>query len=191
MKRSLLKKRFVAAALLCFYCSLVSGCLIADKQTVEMRLISPQKGMVTYIYYGIKSDSDNEDEIKKDFDDLAGLVSEEARANAFEHDKIRIERWNIDIDQKGNVYGAVEATFNIDEFFSYNDYQMSNGEIIIVLPMAKDLKLTSNGKVIKTENNYVLIWPQDEKHLQWTIVDKHSKKYPNNLNKLLDQINQE
>lgn len=74
--------------LLTICCTLLSGCLMADKHTVEMRLISPQKGMVTYIYHGIKSDSDEEDEIKKDFDDLVGLVSEESRANAFENDKI-------------------------------------------------------------------------------------------------------
>jgi len=187
IKHAFLKAKISITVLLFSCCVLVSGCLIADKQTVEMRLMSPQKGMVTYIYHGIKSDSDEEDEIQKDFDDLVGLVSEESRTNAYVNDKIKIERWNIDVDENDIVYGAVEATFNIPEFFAYNDYKMSNEEIIIVLPIVKNQKLTSNGKVVKTKNNYMLVWPEDEKNLKWTIVDKNSMKYPNNLNKLFAQ----
>lgn len=104
--------------------------------------------------------------------------------------KYKIERWNIDVDENDIVYGAVEATFNIPEFFAYNDYKMSNEEIIIVLPIVKNQKLTTNGKVVKTKNNYVLVWPGDEKNLKWTIIDKHSMKYPNNLNKFFAQNGQ-
>ena len=165
-----LEKKLIAAVFLYFYCALVSGCLIADKQTVEMRLIPPEKGRVTYIYYGIKSDSSEEGEIKKDFDDLIEMISEGSRADVYKNDKLKIERWNIDIDQEGIVYGAAEATFNITEFFDYNDYKISNKEIIITLPIVKNKKLTSNGKVVKTKNNYILVWPQDSKNLEWTIV---------------------
>ena len=182
-----LEKKLIAAVFLYFYCVLVSGCLIADKQTVEMRLIPPEKGRVTYIYYGIKSDSSEEGEIKKDFDDLIEMISEGSRADVYKNDKLKIERWNIDIDQEGIVYGAAEATFNITEFFDYNDYKISNKEIIITLPIVKNQKLTSNGKVIKTKNNYILVWPQDSKNLEWTIVDKNSLKLPNNLNKYFTQ----
>ncbi len=182
-----LEKKLIAAVFLYFYCALVSGCLIADKQTVEMRLIPPEKGRVTYIYYGIKSDSSEEGEIKKDFDDLIEMVSEKSRADVYKNDKLKIERWNIDIDQEGIVYGAAEATFNITEFFDYNDYKISNKEIIITLPIVKNQKLTSNGKVVKTKNNYILVWPQDSKNLEWTIVDKNSLKLPNNLNKYFTQ----
>lgn len=182
-----LEKKLIAAVFLYFYCALVSGCLIADKQTVEMRLIPPEKGRVTYIYYGIKSDSSEEGEIKKDFDDLIEMISEGSRADVYKNDKLKIERWNIDIDQEGIVYGAAEATFNITEFFDYNDYKISNKEIIITLPIVKNQKLTSNGKVVKTKNNYILVWPQDSKNLEWTIVDKNSLKLPNNLNKYFTQ----
>ena len=182
-----LEKKLIAAVFLYFYCALVSGCLIADKQTVEMRLIPPEKGRVTYIYYGIKSDSSEEGEIKKDFDDLIEMISEGSRADVYKNDKLKIERWNIDIDQEGIVYGASEATFNITEFFDYNDYKISNKEIIITLPIVKNQKLTSNGKVVKTKNNYILVWPQDSKNLEWTIVDKNSLKLPNNLNKYFTQ----
>ena len=182
-----LEKKLIAAVFLYFYCALVSGCLIVDKQTVEMRLIPPEKGRVTYIYYGIKSDSSEEGEIKKDFDDLIEMISEGSRADVYKNDKLKIERWNIDIDQEGIVYGAVEATFNITEFFDYNDYKISNKEIIITLPIVKNQKLTSNGKVVKTKNNYILVWPQDSKNLEWTIVDKNSLKLPNNLNKYFTQ----
>ncbi len=182
-----LEKKLIAAVFLYFYCALVSGCLIADKQTVEMRLIPPEKGRVTYIYYGIKSDSSEEGEIKKDFDDLIEMISEGSRADVYKNDKLKIERWNIDIDQEGIVYGAAEATFNITEFFDYNDYKISNKEIIITLPIVKNQKLTSNGKVVKPKNNYILVWPQDSKNLEWTIVDKSSLKLPNNLNKYFTQ----
>jgi len=182
-----LEKKLIATVFLYFYCALVSGCLIADKQTVEMRFISPEKGRVTYIYYGIKSDSNEEGEIKKDFDDLIEMISEKSRADVYKNDKLKIEKWNIDTDQEGIVYGAAEATFNITEFFDYNDYKISNKEIIITLPIVKNQKLTSNGKVVKTKNNYILVWSQDSRNLEWTIVDKNSLKLPNNLNKYITQ----
>ena len=184
---SSLRNKFSITGVLLLCCTLASGCLIADKQTVEMSLISPQRGRVTYIYHGIKSDSNEEDEIKKDFDELTAMVSEESRAQASENDKIKIERWNIDVDENDLVYGAVEATFNVPEFFAYNDYKISNEEIIIVLPIVNNQKLTSNGKIVKTKNNYVLVWPKDSKNLEWTIVDKDSMKYPSNLNKFFIQ----
>ncbi len=186
-KHSFLRSKFSKTGLLLFCCTLASGCLMADKQTVEMSLISSQKGRVTYIYYGIKSDSDQKDEIKKDFDELTAMVSEESRAQAYENDKIKVERWNIDVDENDIVYGAVEATFNVPEFFAYNDYKISNAEIIIILPIVKNQKLTSNAKIVKTKNNYVLVWPKDSKDLEWTIVDKDSMKYPNNLDKFFTQ----
>jgi hypothetical protein len=177
------KNSFVKAVLVLLCALFSSGCLIADKQTVEMTLLSSQEGAVRYIYYGIKSDSDQKDEITEDFDSLTAMVSEESRASAYTNDKIKIERWDIDTDAEGVVYGAVDGTFNIDEFFGYNDYKISNKEILITLPIVKNQKLTSNGKVMKTENNYILVWPRDTKDLQWTIDDKNSLKYPNNLSR--------
>jgi hypothetical protein len=181
------RNNFVITSVLFSCCVLVSGCLTADKQTVEMRLITSEKGRVTYLYYGIKSDSKERGEIKKDFDDLIASISEKSRADVYENDKLKIEQWNIDIDVEGNVYGAAEATFNIAEFFDYNDYKMSNEEILITLPIVKNQKLTSNGKIVKTKNNYILVWPKGSKDLQWTIVDKGSLKLPNNLNKFFTQ----
>jgi len=183
MNFAFLKKNIIVMALLFLCCAFVSGCLMVDKQTVEINLISSQEGKVTYIYYGIKSDSVEESEIEKDFNDLVGSISEESRADANENDKIKIKKWNIDIDQKDIVYGAVEATFNVDEFFDYNGYKISNEEIIIILPVVKNQKLTSNGKIVKTRNNYILIWPPDSKKLEWTIVDKDSMRHPSNLTK--------
>jgi len=188
MKRVLLRNKFIpVAAVLLLCCPFVSGCLIADKQTVAMRLISPQKGIVTYIYHGIKSDSDEEKEIEKDFNVLAAMVSEKSREDIFKNNKIKIERWTIDADENDVVYGAVEGSFNVLEFFAYNGYNISNEEIIIVLPILKNQKLTSNGKIVKTKNNYMLVWPQNTKMLEWTIIDQQSMKYPNNLGNLLAQ----
>ncbi len=89
-----LEKKLIATVFLYFYCALVSGCLIADKQTVEMHLILPEKGRVTYIYYGIKSDSNEEGEIKKDFDDLIEMVSEKSRAGG---EEVKEEKTTFDV----------------------------------------------------------------------------------------------
>lgn len=182
-------KIYFYITLMLLTCVLNSGCLIAEKETVEIDLSSPLKGRVVYLYEGIKSDSNSAEEIKKDFEGLTALVSEEARAEALEQDKIKIERWNLDIDEKGVVFGAIDASFNVAEFFDYNQYLFSNGEIIIVLPLYSDQSVTSNAKILKTKNNYILTWPQSSKKLVWTVHNKNALKYPNNLSKYILEDN--
>jgi hypothetical protein len=72
--------------------------------------------------------------------------------------------------------GILKATFSgifkdlkIDE----NKLDVQNDERILFINES-NVDIESNGKVLKSDKNFVLIWPKDQRELIWTMKDSNS-----------------
>jgi hypothetical protein len=74
------------------------------------------------------------------------------------------------------IYSGIFQNLKIDD----NDIKTRNDERYILLDIEPDMKIETNGKVYRSENNALLVWPLDKKKLKIkkTILDYDNVGYP-------------
>jgi hypothetical protein len=143
-----------------------SGCLMPEK--IETRVRYRDNGAppeVTTIYHNISSDAKNDEDLRKDFDDLISdwtgdhyLVEQVKEGLIVKDRQIYIE--------KGRLQAKMLAIPAEGNFFE--DMMISRGERIVVVK-AEDAEIVeTNAKILRTEQNYILVWPLDLKEIYWT-----------------------
>jgi hypothetical protein len=70
-------------------------------------------------------------------------------------------------------------------------FSQSNEEIIHVSEASKSAEIKTNGEIIKTKNNTIIIWPSSAKVLTWTYIDKEKMAKKDNLNALFEKHREE
>jgi len=154
---------FLAAAMLLA----LTGCIIPEKIETRVRFIdkntSPQ---ITIIWHNISSPAENDEELKKDFDDLIeDLDKDNALTGAIgaEGEALLIKDWQTNVeDGKIHLQMSGVTLHNI-----FGDI-VSNGERMLILDMESGFVETTNGKLFQTDRNYIIVWPETQKELYWS-----------------------
>jgi len=154
--------RFIAVAAVFFA---ITGCLMPERIENRVRYMDPNTPpQITVIWHNISSDAKNEQELKKDFEEL--IKNPDSTGTdifiGFEKDII-IKEWQVYVeDGKINLYVS-----GIPQTGQFEDIT-SNGERMIVLDMEEAGVVETNGKLLKTDENYIIVWPESLKEISWS-----------------------
>ncbi|MCG3119189.1 MAG: hypothetical protein ALAOOOJD_01534 [bacterium] len=148
----------------------LTGCLLPER--IENRVVYHDKNsppQVTVIWHNLSSDAEDEEKLQKDFDDLIKDQIED-KADTLESDLFLGAR-NRDMLIKerklylenGKLQLRLTATPANKEFSDLT----SGGERLLVLDMEEAGAVETNGKLFKTDRNYIIVWPETQKELYW------------------------
>ncbi len=147
----------------------ISGCLFPEKIETRVRFLGrnsktaePEQALVTILYYDVSSSAGGEKDLKEDFAELVKLEKGEGAEEEIEEGMI-IKKRHVYIEN-GKINIRTEA---LPEDGTIEDV-IANGERILVLEIHDDIELVeTNGKVFKTEENYIIVWPESLEEIYW------------------------
>ena len=142
----------------------LTGCLLPETVENRIRYIDQNTPpQITVIWRNISSDAKNDKELQEDF---AELVKEVDSTNTdvfvgFKKDLVIRERQVYIEDGKLNVrISGIPSTGQFEDI-------ASNGERMLVLDMEEAGRVETNGTLLKTEENYIIVWPESMKEISW------------------------
>jgi len=132
-------------------------------------------GIITVTYTDIRSSETEVEKQKEDFDDLIELY----RENLFLLDQldegIYVKERKL-YEKDGLIIGKYSGIFQklkIDD----SELRVRNDERYILLDISETEKIETNGKIYRSENNALLVWPKDQKQLKIKkIIQDYDKK---------------
>lgn len=157
----------------------LTGCLYPERKEYRVQLTA-RGGEFWSKEYGWKSDETEKEKIQKDFDGLVAPHTgdkddeEASRQGIYILDrKIYLKDGKVNTESHGLItWHALEQVVGL---------RLSHGERMFVEPIWKGARVECNGKVMVTDNNAVLVWPEDQKTLTVSVVYGDILKKDNNL----------
>jgi len=162
------------------------GCLVTEEMRFRFHLDEGEKSFGTFeiVYYGIKSNATEKSKIMEDYHHLLKTISEEEE-NLKEKGLILKEK-EIKVEDQEKLCMHLKGIFQKSDIFNKEKsiFIESNREVFLIEGNEKMLKFRSNGRVIHTEKNIIIVWPPSTQTLEWTIVLEEFKNLPNNLTEI-------
>jgi len=176
------KKELVVRNILIFtvvLAVLLSGCLIKEKEEVKIKL-TPSGGEIWVTQTGWKSSEEEDNKILEDFDKLI---------NKYEKDELEKELGEIGIyilDKRiylknDKIITEYHGLFPSGSLAYLHSFKEANEEIIHVVDSPTDAEIKTNGEILKTKKNTIIIWPSSTKELEWSYTDNENMNKKNNL----------
>lgn len=142
----------------------LTGCLLPETVENRIRYIDQNTPpQITVIWRNISSDAKNDKELQEDF---AELIKEVDSTNTdvfvgFKKDLMIRERQVYIEGGKLNMrISGIPPTGQFEDL-------ASNGERMLVLDMEEAGRVETNGTLLKTEENYIIVWPESMKEISW------------------------
>jgi hypothetical protein len=166
----------------------LSGCLIKEKEEVKIKL-TPGGGEIWVTETGWKSGQEEEKGILEDFDKLVNKYEKDELEKEFAELGVYILDKSIYIDNDKIVteYHGFIPSGSMAYLYLLKE---ANEEIIHVMDSPTDSEIKTNGEVLKTKNNTIIIWPSDTKELAWSYTDNENLNKNNNLAELFKKHNE-
>jgi hypothetical protein len=161
----------------------LTGCLLPE--TIENRVRFVDKNtppQITVIWHNISSDAKNDDELKKDFDNFIQDQIEDQDDSLQSDLFVGAREKDMLIKERKMYVEKGKLEFRVSAIPADNDIEdlASGGERLLVLDMEEaGLIEETNGRLFKTDENYIIVWPETMKELYWTqriISDKLKDK---------------
>ncbi|MEK7729351.1 MAG: hypothetical protein AAB354_13135 [candidate division KSB1 bacterium] len=158
--------KYILAALLLVG---MSGCLFPEKIETRVRFTAKnsktgqaEQPRVTLTYYNFSSDAQNETDLQKDFEELLKSGKVQNGDEEVEEGMI-IQTRNVYLEN-GKINMRAEA---VPEGGKLADV-LANGERILVIEGGEEIsRIETNGKVLRTDKNYILVWPESLEEIYW------------------------
>ena len=122
------------------------------------------RGHIFVKYTDIRSSETETDKQKKDFDELIQLYGEDMFLLEQLEEGIYVKERNL-FEEDGKLIGTFSGIFRsimIDD----NEIKVRNDERYILVDISPSEKIETNGKIHRSENNALLVWPKDKKNLK-------------------------
>jgi hypothetical protein len=157
---------FIAAAAFL----VLTGCLIPE--TIENRVRYLDKNsppQITVIWHNLSSDAKNDEELKKDFDNFIADQIEDQDDSLQSDLFVGARKRDMLIKERKFYVENGKLQFRVSAIPANNDVEdlASSGERLLVLEMQEAGLIETNGKLFKTERNYIIVWPETVKELYW------------------------
>ncbi len=157
----------------------LAGCV--DSEIYETRINFQKVGtpaLITLQFENISSTATDSTETKKDFEQLV----QDWKSDKYLKDQAKR---GFDIKNRelfvrdSKITGRITLTTkNLDGQFHFS---VMNGERIMVLDgLAQPGRLETNGKVLKTEKNTLIVWPENAKEIYWKESGRLSEAFRKN-----------
>jgi hypothetical protein len=160
----------------------LSGCLIKEKEEVKIKL-TPSGGEIWVTETGWKSSEEEENKILEDFDKLMNKYEKDELEKELGEFGIYIldKRIYLDNDKIITEYHGLFPSGSLAYLHSFKE---ANDEIIYVMDSPTDAEIKTNGEILKTKKNTIIIWPSNTKELTWSYTDNENMNKKNNLSVL-------
>ena len=168
----------------------MSGCLFFEKIETRIRFFdNDTPPQVTTIYHNISSIADKEKEVEEDFRELI---------DHWKGDKFLIEQLKegLLVKDRQLLLEGDSINFKVSAILTEGYYLdlVAKGERIMIIEDADESKiLETNGKVLKTEENFVIVWPEELKEIYWiqshvSIDDDDRKQIDRNRTSIVEKV---
>lgn len=154
---------FIAVLALLF----ATGCILPEK--IETRIRFNEKNApaeITTIYHNLSSEAKDEETLQSDFNDLIKdwkgdqyLVQQAKQGLVLKDRQVYFE--------KGKLQAKELAVPTDESFLTGEDMMISHGERIVVVKAEDADIIETNGKTLKTDQNYIIVWPEELKEIYW------------------------
>lgn len=144
-----------------------TGCIIPEK--IETRIRFNEKNApaeVTTVYHNLSSEAKDEEALQSDFKDLIDdwkgdqyLVQQAKQGLILKDRQVYLE--------KGKLQAKELAVPTDENFLTGEDMMISHGERIVVVKAEDADIIETNGKTLKTDSNYIIVWPEELKEIYW------------------------
>jgi len=141
----------------------LTGCLYPERIENHVRYINQNTPpQITVLWRNISSAAENDKKLKEDFEKLMEDPDSTDVFVGFEKDII-IKEWQVYVeDGKLNLrISGIPKTGQFEDI-------ASNGERMLVLDMDEVGLVETNGKLLKTDENYIIFWPVSLKEISWS-----------------------
>ena len=148
-----------------FFIILLNGCLTYHVVEYTVDYADDfNSGSFSVTYTDIRSSEEEAEKQKKDFDELIELFEGDMFLLDQVDEGIYVkERKLYEKDEKLiGSYSGIFQKIQIDN----NEMKVRNDERYILLDISPSEKIETNGKVYRSENNALLVWPKDKKKLK-------------------------
>jgi hypothetical protein len=182
-----MKRIFLAAMVVML--ALLAGCYFPE--TIETRIVFDDDDLPIVIikYHNISSGAEEPDDLKESFDDLMKDMYGEKYLVDRAVEGLAIRKRHLEINNNqlhAEIVGDAKDLNNLYDFFVSGDerFLVYDGEDSYEL-------IETNGKIIKTERNTLIVWPDEMKEIYWTQrlqgfdSDEDSKLFTQNIAKMV------
>lgn len=145
--------------------ALVVGCYFPE--TIETRIVFNPNDLPTLVinYHNISSSDEKREELKKSFDEMIGdLYGEKYLVDSAEKGLLIRKRYlYVENDQlHAEIVGDAKMLEELYAIFAGKDerFMIYDGDDTYEL-------VETNGKVVKTDRNTVIVWPEEMKEIYW------------------------
>ena len=167
----------------------LSGCLIKEKEEVKIKL-TPGGGEIWVTETGWKSSQEEEKGILEDFDKLVNKYEKDELEKDFAEIGVYIldKRIYIENDKIITEYHGLLPSGSIAYLLLFKE---ANEEIIHVMDSPKDAEIITNGEILRTQKNTIIVWPSNIEELTWSYIDNEKMNKPDNLTELFKKHKEE
>jgi hypothetical protein len=154
---------------------LMNGCLTAERYSFTFDY---DTGRVEMIYHDIRSQkgSENDYSVEKDWEYLKELivdtkpeydpdVAEEIAKELFEEGGVLSGRRILRI-KCPKCFPSKAAIFSMFHDSQEWRFEIINDELLLFISAGKKI-VSTNAKIVKTKSNQILVWPKDEKKIEF------------------------
>jgi hypothetical protein len=120
-------------------------------------------GTITVFYTDIRSSESDEEKQKADFDELIQLYQEDNFLLDMVEEGVYVKERTL-YEKNGMIMGGYSGIFQKVQIDN-NVMDLRNDERFILLNISENEKIETNGKVYRSENNALLVWPKDQKNI--------------------------
>ncbi len=143
----------------------LTGCIWPEE--IETRVYYSDNNappQITVTWRNLSSTAKNEKELRDDFDrlveDLEDSTASDLVAGIEKDLLIKDRQFYL---QNGKLQARISAVPSDDKF----EDLASNGERLMVVDMEPGGIIETNGKLLKTDSNYIIVWPESLKEIYW------------------------
>jgi hypothetical protein len=121
-------------------------------------------GFLTVTYTDIRSSETEVKKQKKDFDELIELYQDDMFLLDQVDEGIYVKERKL-YEKNGMLVGSYSGIFQKIQIDN-NEMKVRNDERYILLDISPNENIETNGKVYRSENNALVVWPKDQKQLE-------------------------
>jgi hypothetical protein len=142
----------------------LAGCIWPEEIETRVHYVDKNPPQITVVWRNISSTAKDEKELKEDFDELVKDLEDSTASDLIAgiNKELLIKDRQIYL-QGGKLQAKMSAVPSDDKF----EDLASNGERLMVVDSEDGRIIATNGKLLKTGRNYIIVWPESLKEIYW------------------------
>jgi hypothetical protein len=157
-------KKLLPVILVVFLVLSINGCLVPEKISYTIRMVTPKSGNVTMQFYNIKSNASTDEEFNEDKENLFNYITKSDKLiSQLKGEGKDIVSRDLFLED-GKLNGKAEYRFNNIE--KVEGIRFEDGFYYLTLAL-DDSVISTNGQIIKSRDYKRILWDKSIKVLKF------------------------